>query len=124
MPSNLSPLGNITMRFIAAILMLCNLFSFQLVSAADSLVWKLPAPQINSGSWVLIEIWPDVKDITLAAYFLDASEKKNQSLCEAAKRVFDSDQDVKSKASGKKLSSYRLCLSVGEATARGYIHEA
>ena len=112
------------MKVLASISILlvfiCQSFAFP----ADSVLAKLPAPRVSADSWVLIEVWPEVKDITLAAYFLDSSEKKNQNLCAAAKRVFDSDQETKSKASGKKLSSYRLCLSIGEATARGYIHGA
>jgi hypothetical protein len=112
------------MRHIAIILVLCYSLPLQSSLAVDSLLSKLPAPKVNRDSWVLIEIWPDVKDITFAAYFLGSSEKKNQNLCAVTKRVFDSEQDAKSKTSGNQLSTYRLCMSVGEATARGYIGEA
>jgi hypothetical protein len=35
----------------------------------------------------MIEVWPDVKAMTLSAYFLDGSTEKNRNLCEATKRV-------------------------------------
>ena len=83
-------------------------------------VAQLPEPELNADSWVMIEIWPDVRDITLSAYFLDFSDEKNRNLCEVTKRVFDRDSESRAKAAGKKFSSYRLCLSVGEARSRGY----
>jgi len=82
---------------------------------------KLPTPELNADSWVLLEVWPDVGYITLSAYFLDFAYEKNKNLCEAAKRVFDRDQEARSKEQGKKFSSYRLCLSVNDAVSKGYI---
>ena len=83
-------------------------------------VAQLFEPELNADSWIMIEIWPDVRDITLSAYFLDFTYRKNRGLCEATKRVFDREQEWKAKAEGKENSSYRLCLSVSEARLRGY----
>lgn len=69
----------------------------------------------------MIEMWPEVNDITLSAYFLDLSYEKNKNLCSATKRVFDRDQEAQSKSGGKPMSSYRLCMSVNDALAQGYI---
>lgn len=75
---------------------------------------------MNDESWIMLEIWPDVNDITLAAYFLDHSSEKNHNLCTAAKRVFDREQQTQAEKQGRTLSSYRICLSVPEARAQGY----
>ena len=77
---------------------------------------KLPAPVIDRTSWVMIEIWPQVNDITLAAYFLDYSYKKNKNLCAATKSVFDREAKA-----GQ--TSYRVCMSVSDAIAQGYIED-
>jgi hypothetical protein len=69
----------------------------------------------------MIEIWPDVQAITLSAYFLDGSSEKNRNLCEATKRVFDRDQDQRSKTLKKTFSSYRFCMSLNSAVQEGYI---
>lgn len=84
---------------------------------------KLPSPTVNKDSWVMVEIWPEVRDITLAAYFLDFSYEKNRNLCEATKIVFDRDQDARSKSSGKEMSSYRRCMSLHDAIAQSYIRK-
>lgn len=84
----------------------------------------LPQPEVNKDSWVMIEIWPlaqDITYITFAAYFLDFSYEKNRNLCDAAKKVFDRDQEVQSKERGKPFTSYRLCMSVNDARSQGYI---
>lgn len=82
---------------------------------------KIPYPEVNKDSWVMIELWPDVKDITFSSFFLDFSFEKNKNLCAVAKRIFDSEQEARSKKSGKKFSSQRLCLSVSEAVSQKYI---
>jgi hypothetical protein len=46
-------------------------------ASADLKLTKLPAPKVDQNSWIMIEIWPEVQDITLAAYFLDFSYEKN-----------------------------------------------
>jgi hypothetical protein len=51
----------------------------------------LPYPEVNADTWVLIEIWPPVSDITLSAYFMDFSAEKNRNLYEATKRILDRD---------------------------------
>ena len=81
----------------------------------------LPEPELNDDSWVMIEIWPEVDDITLSAYFLDFSYGKNKTLCDATKHVFDRDAKRREEQLGKKFSSYRLCMSVNDAKAQGYI---
>ena len=96
-------------------------FVFSAGSAANQVPSKLTKPELNHQSWVMIEFWPDVKDITLSAYFLDSSYEKNKNLCDATKRVFDRDQEARSKGGGKPMSSYRLCMSVNDAIAQGYI---
>jgi hypothetical protein len=82
-------------------------------------IGKISPPELDSDSWIMVEIWPDVQDVTLTAYFLDSLNEKNRNLCEATKRVFDRDQDAKVKAGGT-FSSYRECLSVTDARSRGY----
>lgn len=82
---------------------------------------KLHKPELNADSWILIEVWPEVKDVTLSAYFLDFSHEKNKNLCEGAKRVFDREQETRSKEQGKKFTSYRLCMPVSDAVSQGYI---
>ena len=91
------------------------LFSFPAYSANPLKHSKLPYPVINEHSWVMIEIWPDVQDITLSAYFLDFSYDKNKNLCTATKRVFD-------RAAKPSETSYRLCMSVSDAIAQEYIY--
>ena len=83
----------------------------------------LPSPQVNKDSWVMIEIWPEVKDITLSAYFLDFAYGKNKNVCEATKRVFDRDQEARAKKEGRDYSSYRLCMSVNDAILQGYVRK-
>ena len=90
--------------------------------SADT-VAKLPQPEVNADSWIMIEIWPEVSDITLAAYFLDTSYRKNKGLCEATQRVFDREAAYQTKETGRALSSYRICLSVVDARDQGYFRE-
>src|SRR5262245_32091204 len=90
-------------------------------AASADLKSKLPAPRIDQNSWIMIEIWPEAQDITLAAYFLDFSYEKNSNLCSEAKRVFDSGAAAKEKLQNKKFSSYRVCMSLGDAVKEGYV---
>lgn len=80
-----------------------------------------PHPVVGTDAWVLIEIWPTVGDITLAAYFLDATSKKNQNLCEAAKISLDRDAASQAKAHDFTPTSYRQCLTVRDAIKAGYV---
>jgi hypothetical protein len=105
--------------FRSLVLLLC--LTLPLSSAGADLISSLPPPEVNAESWVMIEIWPEVRDITLSAYFLDFSGARNRNLCEATKAVFDRDQDGRSRTKGRKGSSYRLCLSVADAVAKGLI---
>lgn len=93
-------------------------------AVAAQAVAPLPSPALNTGSWIMIEIWPEVQSITLSAYFLDFSYGKNQNLCEATKRVFDREQVGRERETGRKHTSYRLCLPVSKARAEGYIRPA
>jgi hypothetical protein len=62
-------------------------------SAAQSSELKygpLPYRAVNANTWVLIEIWSTVgDDITLSAYFMDATSRKNERLRDATKRSPD-----------------------------------
>ena len=94
------------------------------ISAASPLgaqVTPLSDPRIDSGSWVIIEVWPDVDNITFAAYFLSPSADANRSTCEAVKRALDREQIDREREQGRRFTSYRLCLSVAQARAEGYI---
>jgi hypothetical protein len=88
---------------------------------AESTIGRLPPPRLGQDTWIMIEVWPDVQGITLSAYFLDISYEKNRNLCEATKRVFDRDQDHRSKALKKTFSSYRFCMSLNSAIQQGYV---
>jgi hypothetical protein len=104
---------------VTAMLML-GIFS-KLAASADLKLTKLPAPKLDQNSWVMIEIWPEVQDITLAAYFLDIVFEKNRNLCSEAKRVFDSNAAAQEKLQKKKFSSYRVCMSLSDAVKQGYV---
>ena len=93
----------------------------KLAASAELNLSKLPVPKVDQNSWIMIEIWPEVQDITLAAYFLDFSYEKNSNLCSEAKRVFDSEAAAKEKLQKKKFSSYRVCMSLDEAVKQGYV---
>jgi hypothetical protein len=93
----------------------------KLAASADLKLRKLPAPRVDQNSWIMIEIWPEVQDITLTAYFLDFSYEKNSNLCSEAKRVFDSEAAAKEKLQNKKFSSYRVCMSLDDAVKQGYV---
>src|SRR5215468_7380107 len=90
-------------------------------ASADLKLKKLPAPRVDQNTWIMIEIWPEVQNITLAAYFLDFSYEKNSNLCSEAKRVFDSEAAAKEKLQNKKFSSYRVCMSLSDAVKEGYV---
>lgn len=81
----------------------------------------VPFPVINPDTWVLIEVWPTVHDITLSAYFLDISSRKNQNLCEATKRALGRDAEALAKTKGLTPTSYRECYTLRDAIAKGYI---
>lgn len=88
--------------------------------SAGAQVTPAAQPRLDADSWVMIEIWPEVRDITLTAFFLDFSFNRNKNLCIATKRVFDRDQNARAQAADRELSSYRLCLPVPQARAEGY----
>lgn len=81
----------------------------------------LPYPEVNADTWVLIEIWPTVGDITLSTYFMDFSGEKNQNLCEATKRALDRDAVALAKEQKREATSYRQCLSLSDAVRKGYV---
>jgi len=93
----------------------------KIAASADVKLTKLPAPKLDQNSWVMIEIWPEAQNITLAAYFLDLSYEKNSNLCSETKRVFDSNAAAQEKLQKKKLSSYRVCMSLDDAVKQGYV---
>ncbi len=108
-------------RGFICLLTLCT--GIAVVFGADSFISRLPAPRVNQETWVMVEVWPEVSAITLAAYFLDFSYHKNKALCEATKAVFDRDQDVRSKTLKKRFSSQRFCMALGDAVQQGYVEK-
>ena len=78
-------------------------------------------PQVNAETWVLIEIWQAVHDITLSAYFMDFSSGKNKNLCEATKLSLDRDATTRAKEQKLASTSFRQCLTIDDAVKRGYI---
>lgn len=92
--------------------------------AGQDVITPVPEPEINQDTWVLIEVWPlpATPHISFSAYFLDRSYKRNRSLCEAAKRALDRDQEVAlGRDSDEEHDSYRLCLPLARARAEGYV---
>jgi hypothetical protein len=85
---------------------------------------RLPVPKVDGSSWVLIEYWPEVNDITLSAYFLGHSAEKNRNLCNATKRSLDMDAEQRAKRQKRKATSSRRCLTVTDATREGWIETA
>lgn len=80
-----------------------------------------PYPEIDGNTVVMIEIWPEVGDITFHAYFMDWPPERAANLCLAAKRVFDRDSETMAKAKNQTATSYRQCLTLPQAVAKGYI---
>jgi hypothetical protein len=80
-----------------------------------------PYPEVDDNTVVLIEIRPAVGDITFHAYFMDFSPEKNLNLCLAGKNVFDRDAEAIAKAQNRTATSYRQCLTLPQAVAKGYI---
>jgi hypothetical protein len=78
---------------------------------------------VNADTWVLIELWPTVQDITLSAFFLNASSRKNENLCQAAKVSLD--RDAKALAEERRITAAasRECYTLRDAIAKGYITE-
>ena len=104
---------------IASVLLLLGLATASLAEKP-----RLPAPKLDESSWVLIEYWPEVNDITLSAYFLDFSTEKNKNLCNATKRSLDAEAEQRAKRQKRKATSTRRCLSVTDATREGWIETA
>jgi hypothetical protein len=93
----------------------------KLAASADLKLSKLPVPKVDQNSWIMIEVWPEIQNITFAAYFLDFSYEKNSNLCSEAKSVFDSGAAAKEKLQKKTFSSFRLCMSLSDAVKQGYV---
>lgn len=89
--------------------------------AADLKYGPVPFPEVNTDTWVLIEVWPAVHDITLSAYFLDSTSRKNQNLCDATKRSLDKEADARAKAEGREATSWRECYTLRDAIKMGYV---
>jgi hypothetical protein len=80
-----------------------------------------PFPEVNPDTWVLIEYWPLVKDITLTAYFMEFSSERNGNLCAAAKRALDRDAEQLAKKEGKPPTAWRKCYTLRDAVREGYL---
>lgn len=97
-------------------------FVMPIAAHCDDLRYRsLPYPEVNPDTWVLIEMWPTVGDITLSAYFMDFSAQKNQNLCEATKRALDRDAEALAKEQKRETTSFRRCLTVNDAVTAGYV---
>ncbi len=116
----IAPIPHMKLRIVT---LACLLTTVTVLPAAGQprVSATLPEPELNDNSWVMIEIWPEVNDISLSAYFLDFSYGKNKNLCAATKRVFDREAEYAEAKRGKKFSTYRICMSVNDAKAQGYI---
>jgi hypothetical protein len=79
-------------------------------------------PEVSDSGYVLIEIWPEVRDITLTAYFLDDLNGRSRNLCEAVKRALDRDAKVFARQQNRTSSSYRLCMTIKDAVRLEYIN--
>jgi hypothetical protein len=104
-----------------AVLFLVGLFSPLAAHGTELKYGPLPYPEVNADTWVLIEIWPEVGDITLSAYFMDATSRKNQRLCEATIRSLDRDAAVLAKERKRESTSYWQCLTIRDAVRAGYV---
>jgi hypothetical protein len=97
-------------------------FLFPILARGQELKYpSKPYPEIDSNSVVRIEIWPEVGDITFHAYFMDEPPGRAANLCLEAKRVFDRDSEARAKAMNQTRTSYRQCLTLPQALAKGYI---
>jgi hypothetical protein len=65
-----------------------------------------------------------VGDITLSAYFIDATSRKNENLCEATKRSLDRDAAALAKEQKGKSTNYRQCLTLSDAIHAGYVESS
>jgi hypothetical protein len=80
-----------------------------------------PYPEVDDNTVVLIEFRPAVGDITFHAYFIDFSPEKNLNLCLAGKDAFDRDAQAMPTAQNRTAPSYRQCLTLLQAVAKGHI---
>lgn len=83
----------------------------------------LPFPEVDPDTWVLIEYWPTVKDITMHAYFMESRSEKNQNLCVAMKKVIDRDAAAIAKKQGTRATTWRKCFTLRDAIAEGYVKQ-
>jgi hypothetical protein len=80
-----------------------------------------PYPEVDDNTVVLIEIWPEVGDITFHAYFMDWPPARNLNLCLSGARALDRDAQATAKVQNRTSTSYRQCLTLPQAVAKGYI---
>lgn len=78
-------------------------------------------PEVSDSGYVLIEVWPVVRHITLVVYFLDALDVRSQRLCEATKRSLDRNARALAREQNRTSTSYRLCMTIKDAVHLGYI---
>lgn len=84
---------------------------------------RLPYPEVGVDTWVMIEVWLEISAITMSAYFMDFSYKKNMNLCNAVMRALDRNEEEIGDESRKQLTSYRLCMHIDEAITWRFIQE-
>jgi hypothetical protein len=91
-------------------------------AAAEDLKYgPVPYPALNADTWVLVEYWPTVSDITLWAFFSSVTSEKSRNLCEATKRSLDRDASTRTTLAAGAASSWRKCLTVSDAVKSGYV---
>jgi hypothetical protein len=111
---------SLPVTFVSALVALRVLFACGELQA-QTLMTDLPYPEAGADTWVLIEIWPEVNDITLSAYFMDFLSRKNENLCKSTKSALDRDADARAKEQNRKFTSYRQCLMLSDAIYKGYV---
>jgi len=87
----------------------------------EQLRWKPQYPVVRESGYVLLEVWPLVKDVTLSAFFFDELDEKSRNLCESIKAALDRDAAVRAREAGEKFTSYRMCMTVRDAVRQGWI---
>ena len=65
-------------------------------------------PLVREGGYVLLEIWPAVKEITLSAFFLDDSDGRSRKLCETVKKSLDHEAEIRAREQKKTFTSFRI----------------
>jgi hypothetical protein len=88
---------------------------------SEDLLSRPAYPVVREGGYVLLEIWPTVRDITVSAFFLDDRDEKSRNLCESVKKSLDHDAEIRAREQNTTFSSYRKCMTIRDAARDGWI---